>query len=191
MPASYHATWIGQSENSTVAAGAVTTLVVRFRNTGTAPWIRGVPGQQANLGVTGGAADLASSSWPTVDRATTQYEDLVQPGEIATFVLQVRAPQKPGTYRLDVRPVIDGTTWMEDEGVFFLVTTSESPVFSNPVVASFMNAFATVSALVSSDPTRTMQLGGALIALIVVILVIRALVMAIRSRALSRAASRA
>jgi hypothetical protein len=26
-----------------------------------------------------------------------------------------------GTYRLNLRPVIDGTVWLEDQGVFWLI----------------------------------------------------------------------
>jgi hypothetical protein len=28
----------------------------------------------------------------------------------------------PGTYRLYLRPLVEGATWMEDYGVFWLVT---------------------------------------------------------------------
>ena len=34
----------------------------------------------------------------------------------------VKAPQTPGTYRLYLRPLIEGAQWLEDYGVFWLVT---------------------------------------------------------------------
>ncbi|MGH2492210.1 MAG: hypothetical protein ACRDF9_11935 [Candidatus Limnocylindria bacterium] len=95
---------------------------MRFRNTGTANWVLGIPGQQANLALSGDGAAL-SSQWLSADRVAVQNEALVPPGGIGSFTFDVRAPTVLGTYRLDVRPVIDGTTWMEDDGVFFTVTS--------------------------------------------------------------------
>lgn len=31
------------------------------------------------------------------------------------------APVSRGIYRLNLRPVIDGTTWMDDQGAFWIV----------------------------------------------------------------------
>lgn len=118
----FHARWVGQSEAASLSGGHVTTMRVSFRNTGTAAWVRGVLGQQANLGLSGEGAGL-SSTWPRADRVAIQNESIVQPGGVATFSFDVRAPNAPGTYRLDLRPVIDGTTWMENEGVYVLVTS--------------------------------------------------------------------
>jgi hypothetical protein len=33
----------------------------------------------------------------------------------------VRAPIARGVYRLNLRPVIDGTVWLEDQGVFWVI----------------------------------------------------------------------
>jgi hypothetical protein len=118
----FHSRWLDQSAPVSLPGGQTTTLTVRFRNTGTASWIRGVEGQQANLGVLGDGSSLAGG-WPTADRAAVQAEAIVPPGGIATFSFTVRAPATAGSYRLDVRPVIDGTTWMEHEGVFISLTS--------------------------------------------------------------------
>ena len=56
------------------------------------------------------------------DRPAIQSEATVAPGGIGTFTFQVRAPSGPGTYAFHLRPVIDGLTWMEDEGVFLIIT---------------------------------------------------------------------
>ena len=66
---------------------------------------------------------LVALAWPTADRAAVQSEDVVAPGQLGTFRFSVRAPLKPGVYKLPLRPVVDGTVWMEDEGVFILVTS--------------------------------------------------------------------
>jgi hypothetical protein len=41
---------------------------------------------------------------------------------VGTFTFQVRAPVTPGVYAINLRPVIDAVTWMEDQGVFLYVT---------------------------------------------------------------------
>jgi len=38
------------------------------------------------------------------------------------FQFQIHAPATPGVYRLDVRGVVDGASWLEDAGVYFLIT---------------------------------------------------------------------
>jgi hypothetical protein len=46
---------------------------------------------------------------------------VVAPGAVGSFTFQIRAPSTPGTYAIYLRPVIDGVTWMEDDGVFLFV----------------------------------------------------------------------
>jgi LPXTG-site transpeptidase (sortase) family protein len=41
---------------------------------------------------------------------------------VAWFQFRVRAPATPGRYAIALRPIIEGTTWMEDYGVFWYVT---------------------------------------------------------------------
>jgi hypothetical protein len=160
---SFHARWFDQSTYPAMVPGEIRTVTMRFRNTGVAPWVKGVVGEQANLGVYGEdrpyvyrsaddlfraiAGDPASGmsfdstatsrpsptatqvwgmlniGWPTADRVAIQQEDVVPPGAIGTFTFRVRAPTEPGSYLLRLRPVIDGTVWMEDEGAFLVVTT--------------------------------------------------------------------
>jgi len=62
-----------------------------------------------------------AADWLWDDRIATTTAPTVAPGEIAEFRFNVRAPVIPGTYRLNLRPVIDGTVWMEDQGVFWLI----------------------------------------------------------------------
>lgn len=44
------------------------------------------------------------------------------PGQLGWFTFSVRAPPTPGVYTLAVRPVIDGTTRLEDYGVYWTIT---------------------------------------------------------------------
>ncbi len=88
-------------------------------------WNRGIWGRQANLGLN--ADDKSpyrlgmAANWLSDDRIATTTVPAVAPGEIGEFRFAVRAPMTRGTYRLNLRPVIDGTVWMEDQGVFWLI----------------------------------------------------------------------
>jgi hypothetical protein len=125
LQAGWHSTWQGQSDYLIMQPGAVASFWIRFSNSGTEAWDRGVWGRQANLGLNrdnklpyllGMAA-----SWLWDDRIATTTAARVAPGDIAEFRFSVRAPLSRGVYRLDLRPVIDGTTWMEDQGVFWII----------------------------------------------------------------------
>ena len=121
----YHAVWAGQSPDVTLAPGQTATLVVALRNIGYRGWYRGYPGQQANLGT----ADPLDAQrwdldfgWPSASRIATTTTAYVGPGQVGWFQFQVRAPSSPGTYVLRVRGVIDGTTWLEDPGIYWTIT---------------------------------------------------------------------
>jgi len=121
----YHSGWVSQSAYPTVHVGLLSEpITMSFRNVGSVPWIGGVLGKQVNLGVSGDASAWSSSAadWPTADRVATQTEAMVAVGQTASFTFRVRAPIDPGTYRLSLRPVVDGTIWLEDEGVYVLIT---------------------------------------------------------------------
>ena len=127
-PTGYHSAWVDQSPHPVLPPNSLTQVTVLFLNSGTEPWRKGVAGQQANLGIVGDSREFSDAGlnqdWPTSDRVATQAEDLVVPGALATFTFSVRAPGIAGSYVLPLRPVIDGTTWMEDEGVFLTVVSS-------------------------------------------------------------------
>lgn len=122
---SFHSKWVSQSPYPTLRAGQISSLLTLvFTNTGTSPWVKGVLGEEARLGINLDDVTWAalSVSWPYSSRVATQTEATVATGQNATFTFQVRAPAMPGVYSIHLRPVIDGTTWMEDEGVFLIVT---------------------------------------------------------------------
>jgi hypothetical protein len=122
----YHAQWVAQSAYPTVAPGQLAEWVVAFRNTGTAGWYRGLLGANAALGTSlplnnefASQAGLDPGNWQYPSRVAVQTTEYVAPGQIGWFVVQVRAPKAAGTFRFNVRPVIDGVTWLEDYGVYF------------------------------------------------------------------------
>lgn len=120
----YHSQWLGQSSYPTIAVGETTTLFVAFRNVGAGAWVKGTA-SEARLGVNLDDRTFSelgmAVGWALPDRPAMQSEPYVGPGGTATFVFRVKGV-KTGQYTLHLRPVIDGVTWMEDEGVFLVVT---------------------------------------------------------------------
>jgi hypothetical protein len=108
-----------------MAPGQVADFWIRFTNTGTETWNRGIWGRQANLGLNGDDKTPyrlgMAADWLWDDRIATTTAPAVAPGEVAQFRFKVRAPMIRGTHRLNLRPVIDGTVWLEDQGVFWLI----------------------------------------------------------------------
>ncbi len=51
------------------------------------------------------------------NRLAAHADATVAPGSIGTFGLRMRA-LTPGSYRIDVRPVVEGVAWLEDEGIY-------------------------------------------------------------------------
>jgi glucose/arabinose dehydrogenase len=125
--AGYHSRWIGQSTVPELAPGTTSEpITLTFRNTGGKPWVKGVLGQEARIGIKNDDVTWASLGvdWLSGSRPAAQTEATVAPGANATFTFKVRAPTTPSTYVLAMRPVIDGTVWMDDEGVFVAITVN-------------------------------------------------------------------
>jgi hypothetical protein len=81
------------------------------------------PGQD-RPSILGGDGQFGSpnTGWPRYNRVAVPTTEWVGPGQIGWFQFTMQAPMMPGTYRLSIRPLIEGTTWMEDYGVFWYVT---------------------------------------------------------------------
>ncbi len=125
--AGYHSRWIAQTNVPELAPGATSEpITLTFRNTGGRPWVKGVLGQEARIGIKNDELTWASLGvgWLSGSRPAAQTEAIVAPGANATFTFKVKAPTTPSTYVLALRPVIDGTVWMDDEGVFVAVTVT-------------------------------------------------------------------
>lgn len=127
----YHARWNAQSPDPTMEPDEQATLVVALHNTGSRGWYRGLPNQQANLG-TNDPQDAEhpelAADWLSENRLTSTTTDYVGPGELGWFEFTVRAPTTAGDYPLALRAVVDGVSWLEDDGIFF--TIHVRPTFS-------------------------------------------------------------
>jgi uncharacterized lipoprotein YddW (UPF0748 family) len=131
-----HAAWYGQSGYPTLCARDRSTATVAFYNSGSVGWVSGRMGEMAYLGtwepepgqdrpsVLGGDGTSGSpaTGWPRFNRVAAQPSAYVGPGQVAWFQFTVQAPSTPGTYRLAIRPLIEGARWLEDYGVFWYVT---------------------------------------------------------------------
>ncbi len=121
----FHSELVDQSRHPVLKPGELSgPITVHIRNAGARTWVRGTTGLQVNLGLAADDRSLAGLAlgWPTPDRVAIQSESAVPPGGLATFVFRVRAPATPGTYALRLRPVADGVTWLEDDGIVTVVT---------------------------------------------------------------------
>src|SRR4029077_1207617 len=121
----FHSQWVTQSPWPSVRGGEVTgAITIAFRNTGTETWQKGVAGHQVILGVAGDdkSWSVFGQSWPSPNRTAIQSEAAVPPGATGTFTFQIRAPSTPGTYVLPLRLLVEGLTWLDDDGVFVQLT---------------------------------------------------------------------
>ena len=134
--AGFHASWYGQSGYSTLCPGETATAVVAYYNSGTRGWLADTMGQVAYLGTWNpepgqdrasmlggdGGAGSPNTGWPRFNRVAAQPAEWVGPNQVAWFQFTIVAPSAPGTYRLAIRPLVEGAQWMEDYGVFWIVT---------------------------------------------------------------------
>jgi hypothetical protein len=111
--------WMSQTPTAQIAVGAEATITFQFRNTGKAAWARGT-GSEASLAFVGSEAKFdpkMALNWPLPGKPAIQSEDVVAPGEVATFTFKVKGVAA-GTYRIDVRPVVVSVGPLRDEGVY-------------------------------------------------------------------------
>ena len=125
----FHARWYGQSGYMTLCPGERSTATVAFFNSGSQGWVRGRMGEAAYLGTWGASGQDQPSvlggtatGWPGANRIAVQPAAYVGPGQVSWFQFTVQAPTTAGVYNLGLRPLVEGAQWMEDYGVFWVVT---------------------------------------------------------------------
>ncbi len=126
----FHAQWFGQSGYMTLCPGGRSVATVAYHNTGSQGWVQSRMGEAAYLGTWGPepGADQPTPlggvavGWPSANRIAQQPSAYVGPGQIAWFQFTVQAPTSPGVYVMALRPVIEGAQWMEDYGVYLVLT---------------------------------------------------------------------
>src|SRR5207244_9348045 len=120
----YHASWTAQSRDPSVVIGSTATVALALENTGAGGWSNDGSGQQVVIGTNdppdADRSELAGD-WLSPNRVTSTTTDYVGPGEVGWFKFTVRAPATAGDYRLALRGVVDGVSWLEDDGIFFTI----------------------------------------------------------------------
>jgi hypothetical protein len=116
----YHASFYTEASFPTVAPGQTAEWIIAFTNTGRTGWALG-DGTALRLGTWSpqdAPSMLATSAWLSANRPAQQTTTWVGPGQQGWFRVQLHAPTTPGTYRLYIRPVIDGVEWLENVGAY-------------------------------------------------------------------------
>ncbi|MBI2324737.1 MAG: polysaccharide deacetylase family protein [Chloroflexi bacterium] len=136
----HHAQLYGHSGRPVLCPGSTATATIAFHNSGSlgwyaegAPLLLGTwgpePGQDRSSILGGdGSSGSPATGWPRADRAAIQPVPYIGPGQVAWFRFAVKAPATPGTYRLWLRPVVEGRQWL-GEAVEWSVTvkTGDEP----------------------------------------------------------------
>lgn len=111
----YVAEWVDQSEAPPkVEAREEFTLWVRFRNQGSAVWYR-YGAHPLRLGTAeprDRKSEFYHSSWVLADRPAVMEQVRVEPGQIASFSLRLKAPAYGGTYQESFSPVAEFKEWL-------------------------------------------------------------------------------
>jgi hypothetical protein len=136
----FHAAWYGQSGYPTLCTGQISRAVVAYYNSGSLGWQiapntaaylgtwNPTPGQDRPSLIGGdGTHGSPNTRWAGYNRPALlpeigRFGTYVGPGQVAWFQFTVKAPPTPGTYRLYIRPLIEGVEWMEDFGVYWQIT---------------------------------------------------------------------
>jgi hypothetical protein len=124
----YHSSWVAQSAYPTMASGGTAQVSVTVMNTGSATWLKGTA-TEARIGIVNDDQTLTqlglADGWLLSNRPAAQTEAAVTPGQTATFSFSVKGV-RVGSYPLRLRTVIDGLTWMEDQGIFLQITVTSN-----------------------------------------------------------------
>jgi hypothetical protein len=122
LPQELHSRWYTQTVAPVIPAGGTAHVTLQFRNVGHTAWIKGTAAE-IRLGEIGPRPlpPEMRLEWPYPNRPAVQDERIVHEQQLVTFTFQVKG-EAPGTYRLRLRPVVDGIAWLEDEGVFVDIT---------------------------------------------------------------------
>jgi peptidoglycan/xylan/chitin deacetylase (PgdA/CDA1 family) len=125
-----HAALYARSGFPTLCPGSTTTVTIAFENTGSLGWYGNAalgtwgpdPGPDRASALGGdGTGGSPTTSWSRSNRPAIQSTPYVGPGQVMWFQFSVQAPSTPGTYKLGLRPLLEGQQWLEDPGLTFYV----------------------------------------------------------------------
>lgn len=76
------------------------------------------------------SSSFADASWLSSNRLKMD-QDNVSPGQLATFTFSITGPSTTGSYYQYFRLLAEGTTWMNDPGLYFAINVSNVQGVSN------------------------------------------------------------
>ena len=128
--------WVRQSPYPTMHLGDTATIWVEVKNTGNVAWISDKSAVNAKGQMRLGTDRPANresgfydvNSWISRDRPAAMIPSVVYPGEIARFEITLRANQN-GKFREYFRPVVEYIAWLNDLGIYWDVTVTNSNIF--------------------------------------------------------------
>jgi len=130
--AEYSYEWVSQSDYPTIPQGGSDTLTLAIRNTGTATWYN-TGANPIHLGtdrpMDRNSGFIKTGEWIATNRPAAMNEASVDPGEIGTFTFTVvgnPTPYPNVAYREYFRPLVENMMWMEDRGIFWDITVTNS-----------------------------------------------------------------
>ena len=125
-----HASLYARSGFPTLCPGSSATVTIAFQNTGSLGWYGNAaigtwgpePGQDRASALGGdGTGGSPATRWSLPNRPAIQTTPYVGPGQVMWFEFGVQAPMTPGTYKLALRPLLEGQQWLEDPNLTFYV----------------------------------------------------------------------
>ncbi|PLS81043.1 hypothetical protein CYG49_02820, partial [Candidatus Saccharibacteria bacterium] len=135
--------------NARTTPGQKVYAVMSVRNTGNVAWeknslhpVRLAPWNPQDKD------SIFCSGWISCNRIAVHNEDVVQPGQIATYEFWIQAPDHTVSARQHVNLVAEGKTWMKPTGAFIDVSV-EAPQYS----------WQPLHQAVFTDNTKTTHLG--------------------------------
>jgi len=116
--------YAGQSNGAiTLSPGEIQNLTLDLKNTGNAAWEK----ETFHLGTSHPQdrdSAFTNNTWISANRIGIN-QDTVNPGSVAYFNFTITAPETSGVYYEYFRPVIDGTSWLSDVGIYWKITVEK------------------------------------------------------------------
>ncbi len=111
-----------------------------LRNTGNVSW-QNKGSKTVKIG-TERARDRATLFMtPPSARAGLLTQDVVRPGEVGHFILNLTAPKTAGNYEEHFAPVVEGITWMTDKNIAFSTFVYEKDIAAESTGMAQIDAF--------------------------------------------------
>lgn len=115
--------------NATITPGQRVYATVIAKNTGNVPWYKNGHWPQVQIGTwlpQDHTSILCDKTWIRCSRATTHTEDIVKPGENATFSFWIQPPVGFQRYGEAFNLVADGLTWLNPTGAYLVADASQA-----------------------------------------------------------------